>query len=322
MRAIRFSETGGPERLTLDEAPLPEPGAGEVRVAVRFAGVNFLDVYFRSGLYDPGPLPAIAGKEGMGVIDAVGAAVRDFVPGERVAFAEARGSYAEHAILPASRLLRVPAGLSDEAAAALPIQGMTADYLVRTIAAAAHGKTVLVHAAAGGVGRLAVQLAKAAGATVFGTCSTAAKEAIARESGADEVFRYTEVDFAEAALAATGGRGCDVVFDSVGRETFVKSVRATRMRGTVVLFGQSSGKIDPISPRETLASRTLVCAALAEYTRDPAELQERWRRLSDDMAEGRLRLAIDRVLPLAEAAEAHRLLESRATAGKLLLAVG
>ena len=212
--------------------------------------------------------------------------------------------------------------MSDTDAAALPLQGMTADYLVRSIAAAAPGKTLLVHAAAGGVGRLAVQLAKALGATVFGTCSSAEKERIVLAAGADRVFRYTEVDFAEAALAATGGRGVDLVLDSVGRDTFARSVRATRVRGTVVVFGQSSGKIEPFSPRDVLGSRSLVSASLFDYVRDDAELHERWRRLGDDVAEGRLRVAIDRVLPLAEAAEAHRLLESRATSGKLLLAPG
>jgi NADPH2:quinone reductase len=224
-------------------------------------------------------------------------------------------------VLPAARLLAVPPALGDEIAAALPLQGMTADYLVRTIAGARPGATILVHAAAGGVGRLAVQLAKSAGAKVFGTCSTITKERIAREAGCDAVFRYTEVDFAEAALEATGGRGCDVVLDSVGRDTFAKSVRATRVRGKVVVYGQSSGKIEPFSPRDVLGSRTLVSATLFDYARDPAELAERWGRVARDVIDGRLRVAVDRILPLADAAEAHRLLEGRATSGKLLLAV-
>ena len=322
MRAVRIREKGGPDKLLLEEGPLPEPGPGEARVALRFAGVNFIDVYLRTGLYDPGPLPAPLGREGMGVVEALGPGVHDLAIGDRVAFCDGRSAYAERTVRPAERLVRVPEAIGDADAAALPLQGMTADYLVRTIAAAAPGKTILVHAAAGGVGRLAVQLAKSAGATVFGTCSTSEKERIARQAGADQVFRYTEVDFAAAALEATGGRGVDVVLDSVGRDTFAKSVRATRSRGTVVVFGQSSGKIEPFSPRDVLGSRTLVSATLFDYVREPAELRERWRRLVDDLAEGRLRLAIDRTLPLAEAAEAHRLLESRVTSGKLLLATG
>ena len=321
MRAVRFHATGEPGVLCLEAAPEPSPGEGEALVAVRYAGVNFLDTYLRSGLYAPGPLPAIAGKEGMGVVAALGPGVERLAVGDRVAFFEAAGSYAERVVLPADRLLRLPPGLSDEASAALPLQGMTADYLVRTIAAAAKGTTILVHAAAGGVGRLAVQLAKAARATVFGTCSTEEKATIARDAGCDEVFIYTRVDFADETLRATGGRGCDAVLDSVGRATFAGSVRATAVRGTLVLFGQSSGMVEPFSPRKVLGSRTLVSATLGDYVRDRGELALRWRRVSDDVAEGRMKLAIDRILPLGEAAEAHRLLESRATSGKLLLRV-
>lgn len=322
MRAVRFHSTGDPEVLRLDEIAEPVPGAGEARVAVRFAGVNFLDLYLRSGLYDPGALPAIAGKEGMGVVDALGPGVSGLRLGDRVAFFEARGGYAEKVALSAERLLRLPESIPDDVAAALPIQGLTADYLVRTIAAARPGATLLVHAAAGGVGRLAAQLAKAAGATVFGTCSSREKAAIARAAGCDEVFLYREVDFAAEALHATAGRGCDTVLDSVGRDTFAGSVRATRVRGTVVVFGQSSGMIEPFSPRAVLGTRTLVSATLFDYVRDPAELAERWARITADLAAGRLRPAIDRVLPLAAAAEAHHLLAARATSGKLLLEVG
>lgn len=321
MRAVRFHRTGDPDVLTLDRIPVPEPGSGEARVAVRFAGVNFIDLYLRSGLYDPGALPAIAGKEGMGVVETVGPGVEEVAAGDRVTFFEARGSYADQIVLPTARLLPVPAAMSDEAAAALPLQGMTADYLVRDIAEATTGTTILVHAAAGGVGRLAVQLAKAAGAIVYGTCSTEKKAAIARDAGCDEVFLYSRVDFVSEALRVTAGRGCDVVLDSVGRDTFAGSVRATRVRGKVVLFGQSSGKIEPLSPRDVLGSRTLVTATLFDYARERAELLSRWRRVGRDLAEGRLRLAVDRVLPLTAAAEAHRSLAARASSGKLLLAV-
>ncbi len=321
MRAIRFHANGGPEVLRLDEIAEPLPAPGEARVAVRVAGVNFLDTYLRSGLYDAGPLPAIAGKEGMGVVDALGEGVDGLKIGDRVAFFEARGGYAEKIVLPFERLLPLPDSIGDADGAALPLQGLTADYLVRTIAAVTPGSTILVHAAAGGLGRLAVQLAKAAGARVFGTCSTEAKAKVAREAGCDDVFLYGRVDFAREALAATGGRGCDVVLDSVGRDTFAGSVRATRVRGTIVLFGQSSGMIEPFSPRAVLGSRTLVSATLFDYARENGELGERWRRITADVAAGRMRLAIDRVLPLAGAAEAHRLLESRATTGKLLLSI-
>jgi NADPH2:quinone reductase len=321
VRAVRFHSPGGPEVLALDEIPAPAPSPGEVRVAVAFAGVNFVDTYLRSGLYDPGPLPAIAGREGAGTVDAVGAGVTAPAVGDRVAFPDAPGSYAERVVLPAAHALPLPAGLGLDAAAALALQGMTADYLVRTIGAVGAGSSVLVHAAAGGVGLLAVQLAKRAGATVFGTCSTAAKAAAARRAGCDEVIRYTETDFATAVLAATGGRGCDLVLDGVGRATFAGSVRATRLRGTLVLYGQSSGMIEPFSPRPVLGSRTLVTAILFDYIRDPAERQERWRRVAGLAAGGELALAIDRVHPLADAALAHRRLESRQTTGKLLLAV-
>jgi len=321
VRAIRFHSAGGPEVLRLDELPAPAPGAGEVRVALAFAGVNFIDTYLRSGLYPPGPLPAVAGKEGAGTIDAVGAGVEGLRVGDQVAFFDAAGSYAERVAIPAARALPVPPGLGLDLAAALPLQGMTADYLVRTIGRVGAGDAVLVHAAAGGVGRLAVQLAKALGALVLGTCSTDAKAAVAREAGCDHVVRYDRTDFAEEVLRLTGGRGCDLVLDGVGRATFAASVRATRVRGTLVVYGQSSGMIEPFSPRPVLGSRTLVSATLFDYARDPEELAQRWTRVCGDVARGRLRPLIGTVLPLAEAGEAHRRLEGRATSGKVLLAV-
>jgi NADPH2:quinone reductase len=321
VKAVRFHSTGGPEVLQLDEVPVPEPGPGELRVAVERAGVNFVDTYLRNGLYSPGPLPAVAGREGAGTVDAVGAGVTAFVPGDRIAFFDALGSYAERVVLPAARALPLPAGLDFDSGAALPLQGMTADYLVHTINAVRRGDVVLVHAAAGGVGRLAAALARAAGAIVLGTCSTPEKAEIARRAGCHEVILYTEIDFAAAVLAATGGRGCDLVLDGVGRATFAGSVRATRLRGTLVLYGQSSGMIEPFSPRPVLGSRTLVTATLLDYTRDPTELAERWRRVTRALADGTLPLAVDRVHPLAEAALAHRRLEGRETTGKVLLAV-
>jgi NADPH2:quinone reductase len=320
MRAIRIHAAGGPEALVLDEiAPRP-PGKGEVAVRVAFAGVNFIDVYHRTGLYPPGPLPARLGKEGAGEVAALGEGVETLRRGDRVAFFEATGSYAEEVVLPAERALPLPADLALDRGAALPLQAMTADYLVRTIGRVAPSTTVLVHAAAGGVGRLAVQMAKAAGATVFGTCSTAAKAEIARAAGCDHPIRYDQVDFAEEVLRLTNG-GVDLVLDSVGRATFAGTVRATRVRGTLVLFGQSSGMIEPFSPRAVLGSRTLVTATLFDYAREASELRERWQRVTSELAAGRISLAIDAVLPLARAGDAHRRLESRASAGKILLAV-
>ena len=321
MRAIRFHAYGGPELLRLETVDDPTPGPKEIRVTVAFAGVNFIDIYNRTGLYPLRQLPAIAGREGAGVVDAVGADVGRWKPGERVAFFDAPFGYAERVVVPAARALALPAALSLEIAAALPLQGMTADYLVRTIGAVAPRDVVVVHAAAGGVGMLAVQLAKATGATVIGTCSSEEKATRARAAGCDHVVRHGAADLAGEVLRLTGGHGADLVLDSIGQATFADSVRATRTRGTVVVFGQSSGMIEPFSPRPVLGSRTLVSATLADYVRDAGELADRWDRVAGAAAAGRLTASIDSVLPLAEAAEAHRRLESRATSGKLLLAV-
>lgn len=321
MRAIRFHSKGGPEVLQLDEIPLPVPGPGEVRIALHLAGVNFIDTYLRSGLYDAGPLPARVGKEGAGVVTAVGDGVASPRVGDRVAFWSATGSYADEVLLPAAQALPLPAGLSFELGAALPLQGMTAHYLVHGIRPVTPGDTVLIHAAAGGVGLLACQLAKRAGARVFGTCSTPAKAALARAAGCDEVILYTETSFPEAVLAATGGTGVDLTIDGVGQTTFLDSVRATRVRGTVIVFGQSSGMIAPFSPRPVLGSRTLVSASLFDYARTPEELALRSRFVFDLAAAGDLDVRIDSRFPLAESADAHRRLESRATAGKLLIAI-
>jgi NADPH2:quinone reductase len=323
MRAIRFHGKGGPEVLQLDEIPVPSPGPGEVRIGLRFAGVNFIDTYFRSGLYDAGPLPARVGKEGSGVVTAVGEGVGDGMDGprvgDRVAFWDATGSYADEVLLPAARALPLPEALSFELGAALPLQGMTAHYLVHGIRPVEPGDTVLIHAAAGGVGLLATQLAKRAGARVFGTCSTPAKAELARAAGCDEVILYTETNFADAVLAATDGKGVDLTIDGVGQTTLLDSVRATRVRGTLIVFGQSSGLIAPFSPRPILGSRTLVSASLFDYARTPEELALRSRFVFDLAASGELDVRIDSTFPLASASAAHRRLESRATAGKLLI---
>jgi NADPH2:quinone reductase len=320
MRAIRHHETGGPEVLRLEEIGTPEPGPGEVRVRVRYAGVNFIDTYLRSGLYEPGPLPATAGKEGAGEVDAVGEGVEGVAAGERVAFFDARGSYAEAVVIPAARAIRVPLGLDDVLAAALPLQGMTAHYLTRTIQPLAPGHRVLIHAAAGGVGHLAVQMAKLHGAEVFATCSLPKAERV-RSLGADHVIPYDEIDFLDEVKRLTGGEGVDLAIDGVGRATFERSVAATRVRGHVILFGQASGEPEPIRPRRLLGSRTLTSASLFDYARSRDELLDRASEVFRWALEGRIEVWIDRVLPLERAAEAHRLLEGRATRGKLLLEI-
>jgi NADPH2:quinone reductase len=319
MRAVRFHETGGPQVLRIDDVPPPEPGPGEIRVRVRLAGVNFIDAYLRSGLYDPGPLPAIAGKEGTGLVEAAGPGVDAPRPGDRIAFFDARGSYADAVVIPASRAIPVPSGLDDRPAAALPLQGTTARYLTHEIRPLGGGDTVLIHAAAGGVGHLAVQMAKRAGAVVFGTCSSEAKAAFVREIGADHVIRYDRVDFADEVLRITGGRGVDVAIDGVGRATFVDTVRATRLRGHVIFFGQSSGAPEPIRPRQLLGSRTLTTASLFDYVRTREELLALATPVMAAATEGSLTAHVDRVLPLEDAARAHALLEERLTMGKILL---
>lgn len=319
MRAIRFHTTGGPEVLRLDETPAPEPGPGQVRVRVHHAGVNYIDTYLRSGSYDPGPLPATAGREGAGVVDALASDVRAIREGDRVAFFDARGSYADAVVIHADRAIPVPSGVDDLQAAALPLQGMTARYLTGVIRPLAAGDTVLIHAAAGGVGHLAVQLAKRAGAFVFGTCSTEAKAEFAHSLGADVVLRYGGGSFADEVLQRTDGRGVDLAIDGVGRATFTDTIRATRIRGHVILFGQASGRPDPIDPRSLLGSRTLTTATLFDYARTPDELRALAGPLMSLAEAGELRARIDCVLPLGEAGRAHALLEGRQTTGKVLL---
>lgn len=319
MKAVRFHEHGGPDVFRFEDLPLPEPGEGEVRVGVRFVGVNFIDIYRRTGFYPVPELPIIPGAEASGVVEAVGPGVTEVAEGDRVAFWDAPGAYAEAVVHRAERLLPLPEGVGFEAGATLPLQGMTAHYLTHTIRPLAAGDSVLIQAAAGGVGLLAVQMAKAAGATVIGTCSTEEKAARVIAAGGDHAILYSEEDFVEETLRSTGGEGVDLAIDGVGRATFEGSVAATRVRGHVILFGQASGAPEPIQPRELLGSRTLTCASLYDYSRERDEMLGRARQVFGWHAEGRLDVHVDRVLPLAEAAEAHRLLEGRKTSGKLLL---
>jgi len=322
-RAIVVSRTGGPEVLALGEHDPGAPGPGQVRVRVRAAGVNFIDVYFRTGLY-PRPLPYVAGLEGAGVVEAVGPGVAGLAEGDRVAWASAPGSYAEAVVAPADRLVRLPAGIAEDVAAAAMLQGMTAYYLCRSTYAVRRGDVALVHAAAGGVGLLLLQMLRELGATSIGTCSTAEKEKLAREAGADHVIRYTEVDdFAAELRRITGGRGADVVYDSVGRTTFDGSLRSLRPRGLLALYGQSSGPVPPFELRRLndLGSLFLTRPSLAHYSAAREELELRAGEVLAAVAAGRLHVRIGARHRLAEAAAAHRALEGRETTGKVLLEV-
>jgi NADPH:quinone reductase len=320
MRAVRVAATGGPDALVVRDVPEPEPGPGEARVRIEVAGVNFIDVYHRTGLYSK-PLPYTPGVEGAGVVDAVGPDVADVREGERVAWALHPGAYAEAVIVPAWRLVPIPAALSTEVGAALMVQGMTAHYLVRSTYPLGPDDVAVVHAAAGGVGLLLVQLARAAGATVIGTCSTEAKAERVRAAGADHVVLYEGTEFRTEVLRLTDGRGATVVYDSVGRATFRESLASLRPRGYLVLYGQASGKVAPIDPAALAAGGSLFLTrpSLADYARDRAEVEWRAGEVFDLAARGALDVRIHDVLPLDDAAAAHRLLEGRQTSGKLLL---
>jgi len=322
MRAIRVHAVGGAEVLVPEEIPAPSPGPKEALVRLSAAGVNFIDIYHRIGLY-PLPLPFTPGNEGAGVVEAVGPDVTEVRAGDRVAYAMSTGSYAELAVVPVFRLVPIPDAVSFEAAAAVMLQGMTAHYLAHSTFPLAPGHQALVHAAAGGVGLLLVQMAKKRGARVLGTVSTEAKAEAARRAGADVVIRYTEEDFEAVARRETDGRGLDVVYDSVGKTTFDKSLRSLRPRGMLALYGQSSGPVPPFDPGE-LAKRGslfLTRPSLAHYNLDRAELLARAGDVLSWMEKGELEVKIDRTLPLAQAKEAHRLLESRQTSGKLVLTI-
>ena len=320
MKAIVVSKTGGPEVLELADHDPGAPGAGQVRIRVRAAGVNYIDVYFRTGLY-PRPLPFVAGLEGAGSVEALGPGVTSLAVGDRVAWSSVPSSYAEAVVAPVDRLVRVPAGIADDVAAAAMLQGMTAHYLCRATFVVKAGDTALVHAAAGGVGLLLVQMLHEIGATVIATCSTADKEKLAREAGADHVIRYTEGDFASEVRKLTNGRGVEVVYDGVGQSTFDASLRSLRPRGMLVLYGQASGPVPAFELRRLndLGSLYITRPSLAHYTQDRAELELRAGEVLGAIAAGRLRIRIGAEFALADAAAAHRALEGRATTGKVLL---
>ena len=322
MKIIQAREPGGPERMELVDVPTPTPRPRQALVRLAVSGVNFLDVYHRSGAYKV-DRPIVLGSEGAGTVEAVGPDVVDVAPGDRVAYAMVRGSYADYALVPADTLVKIPAGLDFRDAASAMLQGMTAHYLTHSTYPLKKGDTCLVHAAAGGAGGLVVQMARMCGARVFGTVSTAEKAQIAREHGVDAAIIYTEQDFAAEVKQLTGGRGVDVVYDSVGKATFDKSLESLRPRGTLALFGMSSGQVAPVDAGALAkGSLFLTRPTLAHHVLTREELLWRAGDVLNAVASGALKLRIDSTFPLAAAAEAHRALESRKTAGKILLEIG
>jgi NADPH2:quinone reductase len=321
MKSIQVKEHGGPEKMLLVESLTPQPAAGQALVRIAASGVNFIDVYFRTGLYKA-DLPVALGNEAAGTVEAVGPQVTEVAPGDRVAFVT-RGSYAEYAVVPSAQLVKIPDQMDFQTAAAAMLQGMTAHYLTHSTYALKSGDTCLVHAAAGGAGGLIVQMAKMLGARVFGTVSTEEKAAIARQHGVDEAILYTTQDFEAEVKRLTNGRGVDVVYDSVGKTTFDKSLNSLRPRGLMALFGQSSGTVPPFDPGILNAKGSLFLTrpSLMHHVATREELLWRAGDVLNWIAAGKLKLRIDRTYPLAEAAAAHRDLEGRRTAGKLLLTI-
>jgi NADPH2:quinone reductase len=321
MKTILVSQPGGPENMKLAEASLPEPGPRQARVRIAASGVNFIDVYYRSGLYKA-DLPVTLGSEGAGTVDAIGPDVTEVAPGDRVAYVMTRGSYAEYATVPSATLVKVPDHVDFQTAAGAMLQAMTAHYLTHSTFPLKSGDTCLVHAAAGGTGGLVVQMAKMLGVRVFGTVSSEEKAQIARESGADETILYTQQDFEAEVKRLTGGRGVDVVYDSVGKTTFEKSLNSLRPRGMLALFGQSSGVVPPVEAA-TLAKGSLFLTrpGLPHYLLTREDLLWRAGDVLKWIDAGKLKIKISRVYPLADAAQAHRDLEGRKTTGKLVLSV-
>jgi NADPH2:quinone reductase len=319
MKAIQVRQTGGPEALQLVHLPAPTPKPNEAVIEIRAIGVNFIDIYHREGRY-PAPLPFVIGQEAAGVVTAVGADVVHFKPGDRVAYTSVMGSYAEFAAVPAERLVRIPAGVSDHQAAAAMLQGMTAHYLAHDTFPLKRGDTALIHAAAGGVGLLLVQMAHHIGARVLATVSTPAKAELARQAGADEVILYAQTDFEAETKRLTGGQGVDVVYDSVGKTTFDKGLNVLRPRGLMALYGGSSGAVPAFDPLllTQKGSLFLTRPTLNHYIAGD-QLQRRAAAVFTMIGAGKLKLRIEHTYPLANAPQAHRDLEDRKTTGKLLL---
>jgi NADPH2:quinone reductase len=320
VKAIRVQATGGPEVLRLEDMPVPSPGEGQVLIRVEAAGVNFMDVYQRKGLYRV-PFPFTPGKEAAGIVERVGPGVTTCRAGDRVVSESLAGSYAEYALAAAERVVTLPDAVSSRVGAAVTLQGLTAHYLTKSTYPLRAGDTCLVHAAAGGVGLLLCQMARRLGARVIATVGTEEKARLAREAGADEVIRYTRDDFQAETSRITGGAGVPVVYDSVGRTTFLKGLDCLAPRGMMVLYGQSSGPVEPFDPQllNQKGSLFLTRPTLAHYTRTRAELLQRTEELLGWVAAGSLAVRIGREFPLAAAAEAHTELEARRTTGKVLL---
>ncbi len=328
MKAVTIARFGGPEVLELTDAAKPAPRPAEALVELEYAGINFIDVYMRSGQYARShtyqtPLPMTIGMEGGGTIAALGDGVTGFSVGDRVAYCIVRGSYAQYAAVPAAKLVPIPAHVPMPIATALMLQGLTAHYLSHSAFPLRPGKTCLVHAGAGGVGQLLIQLAKLLGATVIATVGNEEKAAIARQRGADHVIVYRDVDFSEAARRLTDGRGVDVVYDAVGRDTIERSLKSLARRGLCVNYGGASGLVASIEPLALAEAGSVYFTRphLADYISSPAELRARADELFAAYAAGTLTVAIDTDLPLANAADAHRLLEGRRSKGKILLRI-
>ncbi len=320
MKAILIREYGDSEKLRIEEIPAPEPAAGQVMVKIVASGVNFIDIYFRTGLYKADP-PFVPGMEAAGVVERVGADVGDFSPGDRVAYAMTRGSYAQYAVVPAATLVKVPNDLDLSLAAASMLQGMTAHYLTHSSFPLQPGQSALVHAAAGGTGALIVQMAKMRGARVIATVGSQSKAVRARQAGADEVIIYTQQDFEVETRRLTEGKGVDVVYDSVGAATFHKSINSLRLRGMMVAFGNASGPVPAIEPLllSQKGSLFLTRPTLASYSATREELLWRAGDVMDWLASGALKQNIFKTYPLENASQAHRDLEGRLSTGKLLL---
>lgn len=321
MQAIRILHPGGPEALTLQDLPTPAPGPGEALIRIEASGVNFIDVYFREGRY-PAPLPYTLGQEAAGTIVALGeGAPLDFKVGDRVAWCSVPGTYAQLAVTPVEKLISIPEGVSSQQAAAAMLQGMTAHYLAHSTYTIRPGDEILIHAGAGGVGLLLTQIAKSLGARVFTTVSNEEKAELSHEAGADEVILYTQQDFADSIKKLVSGAGLHVVYDSVGKTTFEKSLSVLRPRGTLVLFGGSSGAVPPFDLIELSQRGSLYVTrpTLKDYTATRQELEQRAGDVLSAVALGELQLRIEHIYPLIDAAHAHRDLEGRKTTGKLLL---
>lgn len=322
MKAIKISNYGGPDVMKLSDAePKPKPAEGQVLVKIHAAGVNFVDIYQRRGIY-PVKLPFVPGLEASGVVEAVGEKVKEVRPGDRVAYAGHIGSYSEYTVIEAERLIKLPKDLSFEQGAAFPLQGMTAHYLINDFRKPTRGETVLVHAAAGGVGRLLVQWARHLGARVIGTVSTEEKARVAKKAGSDHVILYTKQDFVSETKRLTEGHGADLILDGVAKSTFTGDLDAVALRGHVVVFGSASGPADPVSPNSLGAkSISLSGGSLVNFIATREDLLRRSGDVLKAIQEGWLKLRIDHVLPLADAEKAHRLLEGRQSMGKIVLKV-